>query len=206
MPVELFTDPRSFFDEERGLAVPLSVVGLMVGLVAFRDMLSLVAENPLVSGIPDVLNYYLWDVVGAILVEVGVVLYFVVGFYGLGRLLGGDGDLSGTMAVVGWGYLPQLFAVLGVLSLVVARLGGTAAWVVPAWTTLDLAWRLLPAAMFAVSVALWYHGVAAVQGLERGRVATVVAVTTAPWVVGWYVVNAEVLRILVDAALVAGLG
>jgi hypothetical protein len=200
--LELLTDPGSFFEGEHDPVVALAIVALTGVLWSSVPLITNTLGNPVFGGVGEAVTYKFWSIAGPAVLEAALALYILVGLYGLGRLLGGVGTLSATLWVLGWGYVPRLFAHLVSVVVTIAYLPGVDVGLTPLWTPLDLAVTLLPVAMMAVSAVLWYHGVVAVQDLDRWRAAAVVGATTAPLFVGGLLVNAGTLQVIADIVLV----
>lgn len=121
-----------------------------------------------------------WLVVGVVLV--------VVSMY-----LGGDGDLSDTVAVAGWGFLPALVGAVLTLGLTVHMLSGTdPSGIQEAAETQGAVFETLRSTEMRViryvlvgwQAFIWTFGVRHVQGLEL-RNSAIPAVTAACLVVAW---------------------
>lgn len=125
----LLTDPDGFFEERdrspslRRPALVVLVVGLLGG--ASSEPVALIVDGSLPPGTEAFFFVgVVFDAAAALLVPFLAWLLFAGAFQFLSRFYGGDGTFRTTVALVGWGFLPQVLGALLTAGAVFLVVGG----------------------------------------------------------------------------------
>lgn len=178
MLADLVVDPAAFFaDRDFRLGGPLVIVTSTVGLGVTKSLLRALAAAPTGLSSSPVASFRFWSVVTPLLWLSFVAAYYLVTFHLLAAALDGAGPPSDTLAVVGWGFAPKLFAVVAMmgLALPLVVLGDPGSVAGFSGGLLANGFRgVLVLAALATSAYIWYHGLAAAHGLDRRMAAIAV--------------------------------